>query len=49
MHVAKMSGKTDMLHFDDTMLEKALRQKEVSQIVPNALENQEFEVFYQRR
>ena len=47
MHVAKMSGKTDMLHFDDTMLEKALRQKEVSQMFPNALENQEFEVFYQ--
>ena len=39
MHVAKMSGKTDMLHFDDTMLEKALRQKEVSQMFPNALEN----------
>lgn len=47
MHTAKMSGKNDRFRFDDTMLENALRQKEVSQMFPKALENREFVVYYQ--
>lgn len=47
VHAAKVSGKTDQLRFNDAMLEQALRQKEVSQMFPKALENQEFVVYYQ--
>lgn len=47
MHAAKMSGKNDQFRFDDAMLEHALRQKEVSQMFPKALENREFVVYYQ--
>lgn len=47
MHAAKMSGKADVLRFNDMMVENALRQKEVSQMFPKALENREFVVYYQ--
>ena len=44
---AKRSERDDFLLYKPEMLDKAVREKEVSQLFPSALENKEFVVYYQ--
>ncbi|MBQ7783271.1 MAG: EAL domain-containing protein [Oscillospiraceae bacterium] len=44
---AKRSERDDFLIYKPEMLDKAVREKEVSQLFPSALENKEFVVYYQ--
>lgn len=46
-HAAKSITQTDVVYFDDTLLERSKRNNDISTIFPKALEDGEFLVYYQ--
>lgn len=46
-NMAKKSGKTDVIFWNEQIKERQLQKKKIEDIFPSALENEEFQVYYQ--